>query len=60
MEDSKRKVLAGWMILGLLVVGLFGLFAALLSLVNAYNYVGTGLCLLASAYAFSMVLKAYQ
>jgi hypothetical protein len=59
MDEKKRNALAGWMILGLILVGLFGLFAGFLSLINEYDYIGTGLCLIASALAFGKVLKAY-
>ena len=59
MEENKAKALAGWMIFFLIVVGVFGLFAAFLSFINEYNYIGSGLCLIASALAFSSVLKAY-
>ena len=60
MKESKSTALAGWMMIGLIVVGVFGLFTAFLSFINEYDYVGTGLCLLASAFAFSSVLKAYR
>ena len=59
MNMNNSKNVAGWMMIGLIAVGIFGLFAAVLSFVNEYNYVGTGLCLFASAYSFSSVLKAF-
>jgi len=59
MEEKKTKALAGWMVICLIVVGVFGFFAAILSFINEYNYIGSGLCLIASAFAFSSVLKAY-
>ena len=58
--ESRNKTVAGWMMLFLIAIGLLGIFTALLSFLNEYNYIGTGLCLLAAAYAFSSVLKAYQ
>jgi len=57
--QEKNKTLAGWMVLGLIVVGIFGLFAGFLSFINEYNYLGTGLCLIASALAFGTVLRSY-
>ena len=57
--EQRNKALAGWMIFGLILVGIFGLFAGLLSFINEYNYLGTGLCLIASALAFGKVLEAY-
>lgn len=59
MEEKKNTRLAGWMVLGLIGIGICGLFAGFLSFINEYNYVGTGLCLIASAQAFGMVLRAY-
>ena len=56
---KNNKVLAGWMILGLIIVGIFGLIAAFFSFVNEFNYVGVGVCLFAAAYAFSRVLKTF-
>ena len=58
--EMNEKKLAGWMMIALIIIGIFGLFTALLSFVNEYDYVGAGLCLLASGYAFSSVLKAYR
>ena len=60
MEKNKNKTVAGLMILGLIVIGAFGLFAGVLSMFNEYNYLGTGLCLIASALAFGAVLKSYS
>ena len=59
MNINNSKNIAGWMIIGLIVVGILGLFTAVLSFVNEYNYIGAGICLIASAYAFSSVLKAF-
>ena len=60
MEEDKNRGLAGLMIFGLIVIGVFGVFAGLLSLFNEYNYIGTGLCLIASVLAFGAVLKSYS
>ena len=59
MEKTSRKI-AGWMIIGLIVVGILGVLATFLSILNQYDYIGAGLCLLAAGYAFSAVLKAYR
>ena len=48
------------MVLALIVIGLLGLFTGILSFINEYNYVGTGLCLIASALSFGTVLKMYR
>ena len=57
--DDRRKAMPGLMMIGLIIIGILGIFTALLSFLNEYNYIGTGLCLLASAYAFNSILKAY-
>ena len=58
--ENRNKTTPGLMVIGLMLIGVLGIFTALLSFLNEYNYVGTGLCLLAAGYAFSSVLKAYQ
>lgn len=60
MDEKKPKLLAGWMMIGLIVIGILAIFGALLSLINEYDYVGMGLCLLAAAYAFGAVVNAYR
>jgi hypothetical protein len=59
MSLNNEKNIAGWMIIGLIAVGIFGFIAAVLSFVNEYDHVGTGICLFASAYLFGSVLKAF-
>ena len=56
--ENRNKPLSGMMIFALIGIGIIGIFTALLSFLNEFNYVGTGLCLLAAAYAFNAVLKA--
>ena len=58
MNEKRYGVWAGLSVLGGFVVGVFGLFAAMLSLFNEYDYVGVGLCLLASAFAFGLLANA--
>ncbi len=45
-------------ILGAAAVGVFGFFAAILALFNDFDYVGTGLLLLAAAVAFGLLTNA--
>lgn len=59
MNENKINALVGWMIFSLIAIGVLGLFAAFLAFANEFDYIGVGLCLLASAYAFGSVLKAY-
>ena len=60
MDEKNSNKLVGWMVLGLIFVGIFGLVGGIFSFINEYDYVGTGLCLIASALAFGNMLKAYQ
>jgi uncharacterized membrane-anchored protein len=60
MDKQQNNALAGWMVIALIVIGLLGLFTGFLSFINEYNYIGTGLCLIASALAFGTVLKMYR
>jgi len=60
MDKKQTTALAGWMILALILTGLLGLFTGFLSFINDYNYIGTGLCLIASALAFGTVLKMFR
>ena len=59
MEKTSKKI-AGWMMIGLFVIGILGILGAVLSMLNELNFIGAGLCLFAAAYAFSAVLKAYR
>lgn len=60
MDERKPRLLAGWMMIGMVVIGILGILGAFLSLLFENDYIGMGLCLLASAYAFGGVLKAYR
>jgi len=60
MSENKPRLLAGWMMIGLIVVGILGILGAFLSLLFENDYIGMGLCLLAAAYAFGSVLNAYR
>lgn len=59
MEQTSRTI-AGWMMIGLIVIGILGILAAILAMLSDLNFIGAGLCLLAAAYALSAVLKAYR
>jgi hypothetical protein len=59
MDEKRYGVSVGLSILGGFLVGIFGLFAAFLSLVNEYDYIGVGVCLLASAFAFGLLTNAF-
>lgn len=55
---DKGEQFGGLIILGSGLTGLFGLVGAFFSWVNEYDYVGMGLCLIASALAFGMAARA--
>jgi len=50
--------LAGFSIIAGFFIGVFAFVAALLAVFNEYDYVGAGLCLLASAFAFGLSANA--
>lgn len=54
MAERRSSAWAGILILGGFVVGIVALLAGLLAVLNEYDYVGAGLCFLASALAFSL------
>ncbi|MEJ2759849.1 MAG: hypothetical protein P8046_15335 [Anaerolineales bacterium] len=60
MNQKKPQLLAGWMMIALIVVGILGILGAILAMINEYDYVGMGLCLLAAAYSFGSVVKAFR
>jgi hypothetical protein len=49
---------AGLSVIGGFIVGIVAFLAGLLSVFNEFNYVGAGLCFLASAFAFGLLANA--
>ena len=58
MEERRSSAWVGFLILGGFIVGIVALLAGLLSVLNEFNYVGAGLCFLASAFAFGLPTNA--
>ncbi len=58
MNESRSSVWAGLSILGGFLVGIIALLAGLLAVFNEYDYIGAGLCFLASALAFGLLANA--
>ena len=58
MNENRTPVSAGLSILGGFVIGTIALLAGLLAVFNEYDYIGAGLCFLASALAFGMLANA--
>ena len=57
MERGPR-VLAGFGVFAGFFVGIIAFIAGILAMFNEYDYVGAGLCFLASALAFGMLANA--
>lgn len=58
MNTKKGSASAGLSVIGIFIIGIFGFFAAILAIFNEYDYVGAGLCLIASALAFGHLANA--
>ena len=58
MSKKKGYSYPGLSVIGGFIVGITGILAALLSIFNEYDYVGAGLCLMASAIAFGQLANA--
>jgi hypothetical protein len=58
MNEKRVSVAAGLSLIGAFVVGISGFFVGSLAVVNAYDYVGAGLCFLASAFSFGLLANA--
>jgi hypothetical protein len=58
MSNKKGTSSPGLSIIGGFIIGIAGFFAALLAVFNEYDYVGAGLCLMASALAFGLMANA--
>lgn len=58
MDKKSNPVWAGLSVLGGFIVGIIGLLAGLLAILNEFNYIGAGLCFLASALAFGLLANS--
>ena len=58
MEVNRGSIWAGLSVIGAFIVGILGILAGLLAVFNEYNYIGAGLCFLASAFAFGLIANA--
>ena len=58
--DEKRYAsrAAGLSVIGGFIIGVVAFFVGILSVFNEFNYVGAGLCFLASAFAFGLLANA--
>lgn len=55
---KNSPALAGLAVIAGLIVGIVAFLAALLAVFNEYDYIGAGLCFLASAFAFGLLANA--
>jgi len=55
---KSASTLVGLSVLGVTAVGLLAFFAAILALLNEFDYTGVGLSLLAGAIAFGLLANA--
>ena len=56
-----QRSYSGWVgiiVIGGFIVGIVALFAGILSVLNEYDYIGAGLCFLASALAFGLLANS--
>jgi hypothetical protein len=58
MDERRHAGWAGLSVLGGTLVGIASFFAGILSVINDYDYVGAGLCFLASGFAFGLLANA--
>ena len=58
MDEKRAASWAGLSVIGGILVGFVSLLAGVFAIMNEYDYVGGGLCFLASALAFSFLANA--
>ena len=58
MNERQSPVWAGLSVLGGFIIGIIALLAGILAVFNEYDYIGAGLCFLASALAFGLLANA--
>lgn len=58
MANKPTPVWAGLSVIGSFLVGILALLAGILAVLNEFDYIGAGLCFLASALAFSLLTNS--
>jgi len=58
MDEKRAERWAGLSVMGGYTVGVVGLFGGVFSIFNETDFVGAGLCFLASALAFGLIANA--
>ena len=58
MSEKRNPVWAGLSVLFGFIVGIIAMLAGLLAVINEFDYIGAGLCFLASAFAFGLLANS--
>lgn len=58
MQKNNPSMWAGLSVISGFIVGFLALIAAILAVLNEYDYIGAGLCFLAAALAFGFLANA--
>ena len=58
MAEKSNPVWAGLSVIGGFIVGIVAFLAGLLAVFNEFNYIGAGICFLASALAFGLLANS--
>lgn len=58
MAEKRTPIWAGLSVIGGFLVGIISFLAGILAVFNEFNYIGAGLCFLASALAFGLLANA--
>lgn len=58
MANKAAPTWAGLSVIGGFIVGIVAFFAGILAVLNEFNYIGAGLCFLASALAFGLLANS--
>jgi hypothetical protein len=58
MAEKRTPVWAGLSVIGGFIVGIIAFLAGILAVFNEFNYIGAGLCFLASALAFGLLANS--
>ena len=58
MDEKRAERWAGLSVMGGYTVGVVGIFSGVFSIFNENDFVGAGLCFLASALAFGLIANA--
>ncbi len=58
MAEKRVPIWAGLSVIGGFLVGIIAFLAGILAVFNEFNYIGAGLCFMASALAFGLLANS--